>query len=39
MVILGSILIVFVLILPNGLAGLLARQARSPTAVAAKAAR
>jgi len=39
MVILGSILIVFVLILPNGLAGLLARQTRSPTAVAAKAAR
>jgi branched-chain amino acid transport system permease protein len=39
MVILGAILIVFVLILPNGLAGLLARQARRPTAVAAKATR
>jgi branched-chain amino acid transport system permease protein len=39
MVILGAILIVFVLILPNGLAGLLARRARSPSAVAAKAAR
>jgi len=39
MVILGSILIVFVLILPNGLAGLLARQARRPPAVAAQAAR
>jgi branched-chain amino acid transport system permease protein len=35
MVILGAILIVFVLILPNGLAGL-ARQARHPTAVPAK---
>ena len=39
MVILGTILIVFVLILPNGLAGLLARQGGSPTAVPAKAAR
>ena len=39
MVILGAILIVFVLILPNGLAGLLARQGGSPTAVPAKAAR
>ena len=39
MVILGAILIVFVLILPNGLAGLLARQAKRPSAVPAKAAR